>query len=49
MKNSIYSTKVVKDYLDTGKLYMDDSSKLRINKYLVNIINCYYTNITKSE
>lgn len=39
MKNSIYSTKVVKDYLDTGKVYMDDSSKLRINKYLVNIIN----------
>lgn len=37
-KNSIYSTKVVKDYLDTGVLDLDDLSKYGINKKLVNYV-----------
>ena len=42
-KNSIYSTKVVKDYLDTGVLDLEDLSKYNINKKLVN-----YTNLDDS-
>lgn len=37
-KNSIYSTKVVKDYLDTGVIDLEDLSKYIINKKLVNYI-----------
>ena len=39
MKNSIYSTKVVKDYLETGKLDLTNQDKLIINRKLINIIN----------
>lgn len=35
-KNSIYSTKVVKDYLDNNILDLDDLNKYNINKKLVN-------------
>ena len=37
-KNSIYSTKVVKDYLDTGMLDLENLNKYNINKKLVNYI-----------
>ena len=37
-KNSVYSTKVVKDYLDTGVLDLEDLSKYSINKKIVNYI-----------
>lgn len=38
-KNSIYSTKVVKDYLNTGVIDLEDINKYGINKKIVNIIN----------
>ena len=38
-KNSIYSTKVVKDYLDNEVLDLDNSNKSIINKKLVNVIS----------
>ena len=37
-KHSIYSTKVVKDYLKNGKIDLDDLNKYDINKKLVNYI-----------
>ena len=37
-KNSIYSTKVVKDYLDTKELDLEDINKYNINKKLVNYV-----------
>lgn len=39
MNNSLYSTKIVKDYLLTNQLDLTDSNKTLINKKLVNIIN----------
>ena len=38
-KNSIYSTKVVKDYLDNNILDLEDLNKYSINKKLVNLIS----------
>lgn len=37
-KHSIYSTKVVKDYLDNGILDLDDLNKYNINKKIINNI-----------
>ena len=37
-KHSIYSTKVVKDYLETGIVDLDDINKYHINKKLINNI-----------
>ena len=37
-KNSIYSTKVVKDYLDTGIIDLDNIDKSTINKKIINNI-----------
>ena len=39
MNNSIYGTKVVKDYLETKTLDLDDKDKLPINRKLVNILS----------
>ncbi len=39
MNYSIYSTKVVKDYLDNNILNIDDTAYLSINKKLINIVN----------
>ena len=38
-KNSIYSTKVVKDYLSDGVIDLDDTNKYEINKKLINCIS----------
>ncbi len=38
-KNSIYSTKVIRDYLDTGVIDLEDLNKYSINKKLVNLIS----------
>lgn len=38
-KNSIYSTKVVKDYLDNEIIDLDNSNKNIINKKLINVIS----------
>ena len=38
-KNSIYSTKVVKDYLSDGVIDLDDVNKYEINKKLINCIS----------
>ena len=46
-KYSIYSTKVVKDYLDTGVLDLDNLSKYNINKKLVNYITDLDDHISK--
>lgn len=39
MKNSIFSTRVVKDYLENNILDLDNKDKLTINKKLLNVIN----------
>ena len=39
MNNSIYGTKVVKDYLETKTLDLDNKDKLPINRKLVNILS----------
>ena len=39
MNNSIYGTKVVKDFLDTNELDLDDKNKTVINRKLVNILS----------
>ena len=39
LKNSIYSTKVVKDYLVNNKIDLDNKDNLDITKKLVNVIN----------
>lgn len=39
MKNSIYGTKVVKDYLETGTLDLENKNKAPINRKLVNILS----------
>ena len=39
IKSSIYSTKVVKDYLENKTIDLDDSNNLVITKKLVNVIN----------
>lgn len=39
MKNSLYGTKVVKDFLDTNELDLEDKDKLPINRKLVNILS----------
>lgn len=46
-KNSIYSTKVVKDYLDTGELDLEDINKYNINKKLVNYVTDLNDSIRK--
>jgi len=37
-KNTIYSTKVVKDYLETKELDLEDNTKNSINKKIINIL-----------
>ena len=37
--NSIYGTKIVKDYLETKELDLENNDKLKINRKLVNTIN----------
>ncbi|MBR3146223.1 MAG: PD-(D/E)XK nuclease family protein [Bacilli bacterium] len=46
-KNSIYSTKVVKDYLDNGILDLDDINKYGINKKLINNISSIDDSISR--
>ena len=46
-KNSIYSTKVVKDYLDNGILDLDDLNKYGINKKLINNISSIDDSISR--
>lgn len=41
-KNTIYSTKVVKDYLNTKELDLLDESKITINKKLISIISSLF-------
>ncbi len=38
MHNSIYGTKVVKDFLETNKLDLEDKNKAPINRKLINIL-----------
>ena len=37
-KNTIYSTKVVKDYLETNELDLEDNTKSSINKKIINVL-----------
>lgn len=46
-KHSIYSTKVVKDYLDTNELDLEDLDKYNINKKLINNIRDIRDSIDK--
>ena len=46
-KNSIYSTKVVKDYLDNGILDLDDINKYGINKKLISNISSIDDSISR--
>ena len=46
-KNSIYSTKVVKDYLDNGILDLDDINKYGINRKLINNISSIDDSISR--
>ena len=46
-KNSIYSTKVVKDYLDNGILDLDDLNKYGINKKLISNISSIDDSISR--
>ena len=39
MNNSIYGTKVVKDYLESNKLDLEDKNKSIINRKLINILS----------
>lgn len=39
MRNSIYGTKIVKDFLETNELDLEDKSKSSINRKLVNILS----------
>ena len=46
-RHSIYSTKVVKEYLETGKLDLDDLNKYNINKDIINNIRDINDSIDK--
>ena len=46
-RHSIYSTKVVKEYLETGKLDLDDLNKYNINKGIINNIRDINDSIDK--